>query len=878
MLKHKVKILISLSFIALILIGSWGCSTKKNTFSRRVFHNLTAHYNAYFNGDQALKQGVKQIQDAHKDNFNEILPVFRLADEQASQSASPKLDRAIDKAAKVIRKHSMEFHGKEYNNWIDDAYMLMGKAQFYKQEYMLSKRLFNYVISKYHRHDLTYDAMIWKAWVDVIRGNNDQALNALEEVRYFAKRGEITKKGKRLYPRVFAQLFINERNHKEAIKWINKAIEASNDKDVKNRMRFIKAQIYQEQGRNRQAINTFKKVIQNNPSYELTFYSKIKIAQSYEGERDDDFDIRSELQEMLKDAKNKEYQDVIYYALSQIALEENNRQKGIDYLQKSVAKSSNNNRQKAQSALELGEIYFDQRKYELSQSYYDSAMLVIPQNYPNYDSLKTRHNVLSDLVTNLVQVEKQDSLQRIAQMPEAERDQFISKLIEDVREQERKQKEEERRRRIAKQQAEMNKARNQNMGRGSGEWYFYNNQAKSFGFNEFRQQWGERKLEDNWRLSSKSSTNFGGQERNRQAQGAGLDSLNGKQMTNKDKAYYLKDLPLSDSAMALSDSIIKESLFNLGLIYQEGLKDFNKAVESHEELINRFPESKYTTRAYYHLYQNHKKLNNDTKSEKYKNLILEKYPESEYARFIKNPDYFKKQANKKDEAKNFYQKAWNAYKDGLYDEAKTLADTGMSRYSESTTAARLALLKAFAQGKSADSTTYVKSLKYVANNYENTEPASKAKQMLDALEPDKEEKSQEKGKAAKSEKDKGMFTYEPEEMQLYVAIFSVENLSMNQVKIAYSDFNNKFHRLKKLSVNSVYLDSKHQMLTVSRFDNAKQGLKYYRNVKSVQELQNFFKNHGGKHFLLSVNDYSKFYKQKDVSKYKEFFEKNYLEK
>lgn len=875
-MKNKVKIFISLSFIALILIGSWGCSTKKNTFTRRVFHNLTAHYNAYFNGEQALKQGVKQIQDAHEDNFNEILPVFRLADEKVAQSASPKLDRAIDKATKVIRKHSMEFDGKEYNNWIDDAYLLMGQAQFYKQEYMLSKRLFNYVISKYHRHDLTYDAMIWKAWVDVIRGNNEQALNALDEVRYFAKRGKVTEKGKRLYPRVFAQLFINEQNYKEAIKWLNKSIETGNDKDIKNRMRFIKAQIYQKQDKNAQAISTFKKVIQNNPSYDLTFYSKINIAQSYEGDRDEDFDIRSELQEMLEDSKNKEYKDVIYFALSQIALKENNRQKGIDYLQKSVS-TSNNNRQKAQSALELGEIYFDNRKYELSQAYYDSAMLVLPKNYPSYDSLKNRHDVLSDLVDNLMKVEKQDSLQHIVQMPEAQRDQFISKLIEDVSEQERKQNEEELRRKMAKSQAEMNRKDNQGEGGGSGEWYFYNNQAKSFGFNEFRQQWGERKLEDNWRLSSKGSAGYGGQEDNREGPGITQDSLNGKQITNKDKAYYLKGLPLTDSAMARSDSIIKEALFNLGLIYQEGLKDFTKAVESHEELINRYPDSKYKARAYYHLYQNHKKLDNNTKFEKYKNLILEQYPDSDYARVIKDPDYFKSQASRQDEAKNFYQKAWEAYDDGLYDKAKTLADTGMNRYSESGTAARLALLKAFAYGKSADSSGYVKSLRFVVDNYQDTKPASKAKKMLNAIEPDKEEKTKETEQSGKAKEEKGYYAYEPDEMQLYVAIFSVENLSMNEVKVAFSDFNNEFHSLKKLSVNSVYLDSKHQMLTVSRFDNAEQGLKYYRNVKSNQELQNYFKNHGGKHFLLSVNDYSKFYKQKDVKKYLEFFENNYIE-
>lgn len=873
MLKNKANIFINLLIIALIIIAFWGCSTKKNTLTRRVFHNLTAHYNAYFNGEQALQKGVEKIQDAHKDNFNEILPVFRLADESAVQSASPKLDRAMDKATKVIRKHSMEFDGKEYNNWIDDAYLMMAQARFYKQEYLVAKRLFNYVITKYDRRDLIYDAMIWKAWVDVIRGNNDQALKGLDDAWYFAKKGKVTKEGKRLIPRVFAQLYINEKNYEEAITWLNKSIEENNDKDIENRMRFIKAQVYQKQNKNTQAINTFKKVIQNNPSYKLTFYSKINIAQSYQGGRDEDFDIRKELQAMLEDSKNKEYQDVIYYALSQIALKENNQRKGIDYLQKSVSKSKNNNRQKAQSALELGEIYFDQRKYELSQAYYDSAMLVLPKSYPRYDSLKTRHKELSDLVMNLVKVETQDSLQHVAQMPESERDQHIKKLIEKVREKESQQKGKEQRKRMNRNQNSMNNRQNQPAGGKSGEWYFYNNQIKSFGFNEFQKRWGNRELEDNWRLSSISKANFGNKEDKRDK--IKKDSSGKQNVTKKDKEYYLKELPLTDSAMAVSDTILKNALFNLGLIYQEGLKDYNNAIESHEKLISQYPDSKYTVRAYYHLYQNYKKIKNSTKSDKYKNLILENFPESDYAHFIKDPDYFKEQASKQNEAENFYKKAWKAYKDESYDKVKVLADTGIKRYEKTETVARLALLKAFAEGKSADSTSYVESLNFVVDNYKGSKPASKANQILNNLDSDSsgKEKLDEKGSEGKS--DKGYYTFEPDEMQLYIAIFNVKDLSMNEVKVAFSDFNNKFYSRKEFSVNTIYLDNKHQMLTVSRFDGAKQGLKYYRNIKRNEELRKYFKNHSGKHFLVSVNDYSKFYKKKDVEKYMKFFEKNY---
>ena len=44
-----------------------GCSTKKNTFTSRTYHNITAHFNAYFNGNEALKQAFTLINNQNID-------------------------------------------------------------------------------------------------------------------------------------------------------------------------------------------------------------------------------------------------------------------------------------------------------------------------------------------------------------------------------------------------------------------------------------------------------------------------------------------------------------------------------------------------------------------------------------------------------------------------------------------------------------------------------------------------------------------------------------------------------------------------------------------------------------------------------------------
>lgn len=42
----------------------------------RAWHSFTAHYNTYFNGEQAFIEGEKAKLSGHTDNYTELLPVF----------------------------------------------------------------------------------------------------------------------------------------------------------------------------------------------------------------------------------------------------------------------------------------------------------------------------------------------------------------------------------------------------------------------------------------------------------------------------------------------------------------------------------------------------------------------------------------------------------------------------------------------------------------------------------------------------------------------------------------------------------------------------------------------------------------------------------
>ena len=136
--------------IALLLSA---CSRKKSTFFTRNYHAVTAEYNALYNGNNAFVDGQEQLASAYKDNFWEILPIERMEqeDEQTKPGydRNPNFERAEEKAAKAIQKHSIIVDDKEHNPQIDEAYILLGKARYFDGRFIPALDAFNYVLNRY---------------------------------------------------------------------------------------------------------------------------------------------------------------------------------------------------------------------------------------------------------------------------------------------------------------------------------------------------------------------------------------------------------------------------------------------------------------------------------------------------------------------------------------------------------------------------------------------------------------------------------------------------------------------------------------------------------------------------------------------------------
>ena len=149
---------IILLLLMLLLINS--CSTKKKSWVNRQYHNTTAKYNGYFNGKESLKSGIRKIHVNHKDDYTSILPIYKEVNLKNSNTQS-YMDKAIKKGSVVIQRHSMKIRGKEYCKWIDDSYLLVGKAYFYKGEFQEAIKTFTFIIEEYKKNEIRFYATLW---------------------------------------------------------------------------------------------------------------------------------------------------------------------------------------------------------------------------------------------------------------------------------------------------------------------------------------------------------------------------------------------------------------------------------------------------------------------------------------------------------------------------------------------------------------------------------------------------------------------------------------------------------------------------------------------------------------------------------------------
>lgn len=860
-----IALLTILFGIAIILNG---CSTKKNTFATRSYHNLTSRYNGFFYARESINEGTAKLDKTHIDDYDQILPVFVYGNLKEAQSISTELEKTFKKGSMVIERHSILLKGVEYCNWIDDTYILIGRSHFYKHDYFAGLEVFEYVSAQFKKENTKYEAWMWmlrtynemglftksQGLMDVIK--NDKKFPAKYDAELSA---------------ILADFYIKQADYQLGISHLTKAIALSKSKKQRTRYMYILAQLYQKQGLLKNATANYKQVIKRNPPYVMEFNARISLAKSYDIANGNSADIKKQLTKMLKDVKNIEYLDQINYALAEIYIKENNIPVAIKYLKQSIATSTNNTRQKALSNLKIADLYFDIPDYKTSESYYDSAVSLLDKNYPNYNLIVDKKNSLADLVKNLNIISNQDSLQKIAKLSDNERNALIDKIMADAIEVERKKKEEE-----EASQLNNNLNLNANNAGGSGDqgsgsnWYFYNQGNLSAGFSDFSKKWGVRKLEDNWRRSNKQ-IGFSDFDNPNPIDSLkqGKDSLD-KAPKMRDKLSYLKDIPLTDSMMLASNAKIVEAYYELGGIYKEQLKNYEKAAETYDDLLKKYPKNKHELECYYQLYRIYLSMKEKEKAKKYKDILLNNYPNSEYAQIIKNPNFNLDILQSKNKAKNYYEETYNLYLACNYVQVKNNVRAVDSIVGKSDLQPKFEYLYALAVGKTQTKNDFELSLQQLILNYPKSEVTPSAQAMLDVI------KAQKEAGEIKPDtiQEKELFTFDANAEQFIVIIADNKNIKISDLKTGLSNFNNEFYETSHLKTEDLVYDDKNKMIVVKAFENKTKAMLYYNQLTNHVLIKKLDKKNY-KLFIVSDANYSALYVSKKLAEYEQFFTNNY---
>lgn len=865
-------------FFALFVVAT-SCSNQKNTSLSRGYHNLTSRYNILFNGRESFEKGMQKLEQNHSDNFSEVLPVFIYHNKDEISAIGSEMDRAIAKCAKLISLHSItakpvlkegdelsdaerEFYSKkEYNKWVDDAYLLMGKSYFYKHDFDKASETFQYIVSNFPEGASSFEARLWLAHVAHKKNRIKESENILAELK---KDGRFPKKLAPDLDASLAAIEISKGNLVAAIDPMRKAAETVKPLYYQQRYNYILAQLLQLNNQLSEASLSYKKVIKLNPPYEMTFNARINLALSFQAGQGSRKEVEKQLQKMLRDDKNNDYQDQIYFAIGNLYFQEGNTTEALKYYRMSSAVSLDNSFQKPKTYLTMADIYYAQADYIPAQAYYDSTVQVIEPDYTNYKLIYTKSVSLTKLVESIVSVQLEDSLLRLSAMPKPELIALIDKTIAEIQ-----KKEQEQRLLEQEQRIEQNTFAQQEFAipTNSQSWYFYNATTIELGRQEFKRKWGSRRLEDNWRRSNKGTLDqsfaLNTETDAEDTLQTGEKKLYAAGKYSRD--YYMQQIPFTDSAKTKSHLRIQESLLISGDVYSEELKDYQKAIDAYEDILIRYPDYPNRLLVYYKLYTLGKETRNIDMVSQYQQRIIREFPESNYARVLIDPEYSKRleEEERKEEVK--YQEIYQVFDQGDYAYALQLINQARSEWPESKHTPQYDLMAIIAEGVSKDTASFIADLDKLMVKYPGTDIAERSGQIIKFLQTESPQAAREHA----IQQATSIFTDTPLEEHFVVVQISrysnANKLMFNIINFNIDNFADNELRVKKSDLDNSIL------LAVQSFKDKQEAVKYYTQIVAFEELFREVDKTDAQLFYISKSNYERLLRDKQIDQYLIFF-------
>jgi hypothetical protein len=877
----------SYKYLALLglLLFPTNCSVEKNTPSSRFYHSLTSRYNIFFNGNESFKSGVSKVIRGYTDDYAELLRVFEYSDPASPSRCSSDMERAIQKASKLISLKSMTakpeikdktkiseqdqalLERKEYNKWVDDSYLLIGKARFYKQEYNEAAPVFEYCIKEANDPEIKTEASIWLSRIYNESGKYAEGFRILNEMDL---KNESSGSLKSMYYTTLADLFIKQKKYSEAADPLSKAIKLVSGKRAKYRLTYLLAQINERAGNSERAIALYREVTKMNPPYDVEFNARINIAGVFDVNSGNPKEIRKELNRMLRDSKNKDFLDQIYFALGNLSMKEGNEKEALDFFRKSASSKSSNQNQKGRTYLALADYYYNKPVFIKAAKYYDSTSYFIDQKNPDFQLIKTKSQNLNAVVSPLEIIQREDSLQKVAAMSEPERNNLISSIIQNITKAESEGKTTNYSDMYNIGQYYENERRFQNNIDQEGKWYFYNQAALTFGRTEFRRRWGDRKLEDNWRNANKTRINTSLAENGSDEKVQTRTDTTRAALDYKSPAFYLKNLPLTDSLLAISNDKVANAYLNAGKAYSEKLSDQVKATESFEKLLSRYPSNELVPETLYNLYKTNKEIN-PSKAEAYRQKLLANYPSTEFAKILSDPAYYSKMLDAMKMAEQLYEKAYNSYTSENFASAISICEEALKTYAKDPLAPKFMLLHAYCIARTGDERSFKDDLNKVVKGWPKSSESIKAGEIIAYLNQKLPELKVEEDKEIARE----LYVQDTVSNQVFMLVITDPAFNINLASFDMISYNIDNYTNKNFRTEGLLVDNKFITITVSGFKDYPEAIGYYNSFNIEKVIRNSSKSRMFS-FIIGKDNLEKLNKDKNPERYLLFFSEHYL--
>jgi tetratricopeptide (TPR) repeat protein len=931
--------------ISLTIILLAGCA--KQTLVTKPYHNLTGRYNAYYNANLRVTESFTMLNSQHKDNYNKLLEMYPYRAVADANSVKQPLDEAITKCARNIKLH-------EIGNWTDDSYHLMGQAEFLQQEYERAANTFKFIVDKYHPENVAkeleklkkkkkkkkrkgkkrkkrkkkkrkkkkgkkkpngdseedeeekpikyglkhrpvrYKSMLWLAKTYIELGQYDDAGYYLRQLESDKK---VPKKLSAEVQAVIAYNWIVQKEYEKAVEPLEIAIKGTKKKTVKNRYVYVLGQIYQMQSNNQMAMENFHDVLRLRPSYEMEFNARLNMATnaaSASGKKVVDPEIA--LKRMLRDSKNEEYKDQIYFALAKIKLKSGKKEEGILALQQSLNYSASN-AQRAEGALLLAELFYEKDDFVKSYAYYDSTVQVMDKNDERYATTEMYKRRLEGVAKHVAIKEDQDSMLIVGSWERKKQENWAIKGMEmdelasqygganngtieapksngngSFRDKEGKstvaQTENGGRQpnrptrktttgKITISDAEMQKSK----------FSLYNASLKKKGEREFEKRWNNRAWVDNWRRSDR--------EEDVNTDEDDIVVVEPKTQAEIDAYLKKKGVPKSDQEVASMKAKIGESMYKAAEHYREDLGRTDKALELVEELVQKYPNNTYTVEGLFLAYNIYSEKNNISKATYYKNEILKKYPESNIAKVLSDPEFANSEKLKYDKINKYYDDTYDMIKGGEAEKALGRVRAIPTEFGKNyEMKARFAILEAMCVGGMKGEQDYIKALRIIVTSFPDTKEEKQAKKMIAILSGKKGSRGGSKINNSKSGDGSSPFKVNEKIKHFILIVFDNKKTKVNQYRAPLTEYNNKFHLNKKLSVSTILVDASVPTLIVrGAYPNADEAMKYVVDARSNPEFLNGVE--GYTIYAISSENYGIAMTTQKFHQYSTFFEKHY---